>query len=303
MFVRSIIGETFFLKQNSNHFMLCSVVAILMVMQVAGCSMDSRLTEIELSESESIPQTNVAVSEYSEISLQSKTEETRITTELVIPTESIPPISDLSAFSVVDVSSLNESEIRDCFYSEEISDEVFMRMEGKSFNSDCTTKRSDLLYIRVLHTDFEGNTRVGEIVANKNIAQDFVDIFYDLYLAKYPIEKIVLIDEYDADDNLSMADNNTSCFNFRRVAGTNSLSKHALGLAIDINPLYNPWIYERDGVTIIDPPGAEPYVDRQVDCPYIIDHDDLCYQLFNQHGFKWGGDWSNSKDYQHFVKS
>jgi len=114
---------------------------------------------------------------------------------------------------------------------------------------------------------------------------------------------MVLVDEYGADDNLSMADNNTSCFNFRRVVGSKTLSRHALGMAIDVNPLYNPWVYELDGEPVVDPPGGAPYMDRTVDCPYIIDHDDLLYKLLIKHGFTWGGDWTTSKDYQHFSKT
>lgn len=68
------------------------------------------------------------------------------------------------------------------------------------------------------------------------------EIFHELYLAEYPIERIRLIDEYDGDDTVSMEDNNTSCFNYRVVDGTSSLSKHAYGMAIDINPLYNPYV-------------------------------------------------------------
>lgn len=270
--------------------------------QVAACSMVSNKEDTELTISNSNSQVLETVTETSEYVQSTILAVTLQTTASTLPIESVQSISDISAFSVVDISSWSEYEIRDCFYYEEITDEIFARMDGKSFKADCTTERSDLRYIRVLHVDFDGNTRVGEFVANKKMAQDIVDVFYELFLASYPIEKIVLVDDYDADDNLSMADNNTSCFNFRRVAGTSSLSRHALGMAIDINPLYNPWIYERDGVTIIDPPGATPYVDRQGDSPYIIDHDDLCYKLFIQHGFKWGGDWSNSKDYQHFSK-
>ncbi len=261
------------------------------------------------SESTASNHTEVSVDEASILTHPMIEEKSIYKTEQTLysnPSESVlstAQISEFIAFSVVDVSSLSDEEIRNCFYYEEISDEIFSRMDGKSFKSDCTTSRSDLRYIRVLHIGFDGDTRIGELVANKNIAQDFVDIFYALYLEGYPIEKMILVDEYGADDNLSMADNNTSCFNFRRVAGTSSLSRHALGMAIDINPLYNPWIYELDGESIIDPPGGAPYVDRTVDCPYIIDHDDLCYKLLIQYGFAWGGDWNTSKDYQHFSKS
>lgn len=217
--------------------------------------------------------------------------------------EEVHFFSEKSAGDTVDVSGLSDTEIADCFYYVEISDEVFARMDGKSFKSDCTTKRSSLRYVRVLHIGFDGATHIGELVVNKKIAEDMIDIFSELYGAGYKIEKMHLVDDYGADDNLSMADNNTSSFNFRWVNGSSTLSRHALGMAIDINPLYNPWIYELDGVPVTDPPGGAPYIDRTVDCEYIIDHDDLFYQLMIEHGFTWGGDWSDSKDYQHFSKA
>ena len=102
-----------------------------------------------------------------------------------------------------------------------------------------------------------------------------------------------------------MEDNNTSCFNYRVVDGTNSLSKHALGRAIDINPFYNPYVvFDKNGTgeTYISPGGSEIYADRSQNFPYKIDENDLCYKLFKEHGFTWGGNWNSSKDYQHFQK-
>jgi hypothetical protein len=124
-------------------------------------------------------------------------------------------------------------------------------------------------------------------------------------LNEYHIEKIKLIDEYNGDDTASMLDNNTSCFNYRVVDGTTNLSKHALGCAIDINPFYNPYVvFNKDGSgeTYISPKGSEIYADRSADFPYKIDENDLCYKLFKEHGFTWGGDWNSCKDYQHFQK-
>ena len=113
-----------------------------------------------------------------------------------------------------------------------------------------------------------------------------------------------LIDEYDGDDTASMEDNNTSCFNYRVVEGSTSLSKHALGRAIDINPLYNPYItYDKQGGTHVSPEKAAAYADRGMNFPYKIDENDLCYKLFTQHGFIWGGNWNSVKDYQHFQKT
>ena len=80
----------------------------------------------------------------------------------------------------------------------------------------------------------------------------------------------------------------------------NSETKHALGMAVDINPLYNPYIKEVEGRLSIEPDNAVYYVDRNKSFPHKIDHDDMCYKLFIGHGFEWGGDWMDSKDYQHF---
>lgn len=195
------------------------------------------------------------------------------------------------------VTSINEDEL---FYISEISDDLFEKMKGKSFKDDCTLPRSDLRYVHVLHKTLTGETLTGELVVNYHIAEDTLEIFRALYDAGYPIEKIRLIDEYDADDESSMSDNNSSSFNFRFVSRTKNISKHGYGLAIDINPLYNPYITTVDGQTNVEPANATEYVDRESDFDYKITHDDLVYKLFKEHGFDWGGDWTNSKDYQHF---
>ena len=140
-------------------------------------------------------------------------------------------------------------------------------------------------------------------MCNRAVAEDMVEIFQELYKNQYPIEKIRLVDEYGGDDDASMEDNNTSCFNYRTVAGTNRLSKHALGLAIDVNPRYNPYITTRNGQTVVSPESGSAYADRKREFAHKIDENDLCYRLFTEHGFIWGGSWKNSKDYQHFEKA
>lgn len=163
---------------------------------------------------------------------------------------------------------------------------------------------ADLRYVHIIHYDFDGNLAEGELICHNFIAEDLLEIFYDLYASEYQIEKVTLIENYNGDDTASMADNNTSCFNYRVVDGTKSLSKHALGLAIDINPLYNPYIrYDKKGGQTVSPVEGEAYADRTVSFPYKIDPDDLCYRLFTEHGFTWGGNWNSSKDYQHFQKA
>ena len=188
------------------------------------------------------------------------------------------------------------------FCQQKITDAVFERMKGKSYAEGCTVPREELRYLRVLHYNKEGQELQGELVCHHSIADDLMDIFLELYKAKYPIERMVLVDEYDADDEASMNANNTSAFNFRRVSGGGNLSRHSEGMAVDINPLYNPLVRQRGDRVRVFPASAAPYIDRTKDFPYKIEKGDLCYRLFKQHGFTWGGDWKNSKDYQHFEK-
>lgn len=188
------------------------------------------------------------------------------------------------------------------FSIENISDELFDRMKGKSFKENCTTPREDLRYLRVLHKNLEGETKCGELVCHKVVAEDLIDIFRKLYEASYPIEQIRLIDDFDGDDELSMSKNNCSSFNFRKISFTDLLSNHSYGLAVDINPLYNPYIQTVNGKLHVEPANSVPYTDRSKAWPYKIERGDLCFRLFEEHGFTWGGDWTESKDYQHFEK-
>lgn len=192
------------------------------------------------------------------------------------------------------------------FYYEPLTESVKNKITGISYPTAAEEISYDeLRYLSVLHYDFNGEVQTGELICNQGIAEDLAEIFYELYVNEYRIEKIRLIDEYQGDDTASMADNNTSCFNYRVVDGTTNLSKHALGCAIDINPFYNPYVVfnkEGSGETYISPAGSEIYADRSKDFPYKIDENDLCYKLFTEHGFIWGGHWNSSKDYQHFQK-
>ncbi len=191
----------------------------------------------------------------------------------------------------------------DGFYYEPISNEVFKRISGISYPVDCTVPLDELRYVVLEYIDFEGQKKKGEIICNKLIADDLLEIFYELCQSDYRIESIRLVDEFGGDDIASMQANNTSCFNYRFIEGTTKLSNHAYGLAIDINPFYNPYItYQKDGTMHVSPEESFQYADRSVSFPYKIDENDLAYKLFTEHGFKWGGNWNNSKDYQHFEK-
>ncbi len=184
------------------------------------------------------------------------------------------------------------------FTAQPVPEAVEARMRGVSYPEDAEVKLSDLRYLRLSYVDFEGKDQVGEMICNKAIADDLVAIFRELYEARYPIRSIRLIDDFGGDDEASMAADNTSCFNYRKKTGMRELSKHARGLAVDINPFENPYVRP----SRVRPAGASAYADRSKDFAHKIDKDDLCYRLFRAHGFYWGGTWRSVKDYQHFEK-
>ena len=185
------------------------------------------------------------------------------------------------------------------FSCDTIPESVKLRMIGKSYPEEgAQIQLSELRYLKLLYCDFNGRIRKGEMVCNQAIADDLLYIFKELYKAKYPIAGIRLIDDFDGDDLRSMEANNTSCFNYRTKTSGESLSAHALGMAVDINPLQNPFVKGEEVV----PGSAQEYADRSVDFPHKITADDLCCKLFRSRGFQWGGAWNSVKDYQHFEK-
>ncbi len=203
-----------------------------------------------------------------------------------------------------ETDSFKEEDAALSFYYEPLSEEIINKITGISYVENEHITLDELRYVHLLHYNFDGEVTEGELICNEAIAQDLLEIFYELYQAEYQIESVKLIDEYNGDDTASMEANNTSCFNYRVVDGTTKLSKHAYGLAIDINPFYNPYmVFQSDGSTYISPKGSEAYADRNSDFPHKIDENDLCYKLFTEHGFTWGGTWNSCKDYQHFQKA
>lgn len=214
---------------------------------------------------------------------------------------------DWKAGTKVDSEQLTEQFVEASFSIDAVSDAVFDRMrKGGSYPLHCTMSRDELRYLRLLYVGYDNQVYRGEMVCNKAIANDLVEIFRELYGKRYQIERMVLIDNYRADDELSMSHNNTSAFCFRQVSGSKVLSKHARGLAVDVNTLHNPCVRynSRGRIVKVNPNTAEArkYAIRSTRMAHMIDRNDLCYKLFVEHGFKWGGSWRRVKDYQHFEK-
>jgi hypothetical protein len=131
------------------------------------------------------------------------------------------------------------------------------------------------------------------------VADDMVRIMGFLFEAGFPIDRMEPVDVYDGDDDLSMAANNTSAFNCRAVTGGSRWSEHSYGMAIDVNPLVNPYV---TGGIVLPPEGAE-FADRSLDTQGMIHDGDVVVTAFGDHGWHWGGYWSSPKDYQHFSTS
>ena len=207
------------------------------------------------------------------------------------------------AFSLLLPEQIDMDAIGDYFTAEPISDTVFARINGVSYQENPYVSREDLRYLRVLHYTSVSDIRTGELIVHRLIADDVREIMLQLFQEQYPIEQMRLIDDYGGSDDESMDDNNSSAFNYRNVRGTSRLSHHALGLALDINPLYNPYITSTpSGVEWIVPKNAIRYTDRTLDFPMKITKDDICCRIFTEHGFRWGGTFFNAPDYMHFDR-
>ncbi len=229
--------------------------------------------------------------------------------ELILPSGNeevmdnvIKQISDYPSGTVLDLTAVKKTIWKKLFYEQEIPEEVKERMKGKSYAENCDVPYDELRYLRVLYRGFDDLVHLGEMIVNQSIAEDMTEILLELFEQDYAIEQMVLVDDYQADDNESMAHNNSSSFNYRNVDGTTRLSLHSYGLAVDINPLYNPYVREINHKTVILPENGAAYADRTLACEYYIRKGDICYEAFINRGFTWGGDWKSSKDFQHFQK-
>ncbi len=194
--------------------------------------------------------------------------------------------------------NLSETNVNPIFAKEDIPDAVKEKMLNVTISDSSPVSFSDLSYLTITYIGYDDAVHTGNMVIDKTLADDALDIFKELYAEGFPIEKIRLACEYGGSDELSMEDNNTSCFNDRPIEGTNTVSNHALGRAIDINPLINPYI---KGDTLL-PVTAGQYLDRGLNEKGIITADGICVRIFKSHGWEWGGDWNSLKDYQHFEK-
>lgn len=191
-----------------------------------------------------------------------------------------------------------------------IPDDLWKSMQGVSWHADLPgcrrgrckcPARSELVLLTIPYIGFDAKEKSGRMVVHRDVANEVVAIFEDLHRQKYPINSIRLIEDFGGDDDASMAANNTSAFNCRVVPESSAFSMHSRGLAVDVNPILNPFIWRG---TVRPPAGTrfDGESERSNRMPGLIVADDGVTRAFAKRGWKWGGDWSSMKDYQHFYK-
>ena len=169
-----------------------------------------------------------------------------------------------------------------------------------SWRRGCPVGPVELRLLRVDHWGLDGRVHRGELIVHRDHARRILVVLERLFKARYPIQRLRLVDAYRADDDRSMAANNTSGFNCRRVSGSSRWSEHAFGRAIDLNPLRNPYVTRGGRVS---PPAGRPYADRVRRAAGMIHSGDAVVRAFAAAGWSWGGHWSGSRDYQHFSST
>lgn len=258
-------------------------------------------------------QASVATTTTVETETTSEETTTETTTEETTTQGKLTSLDGYAPGDVISSDLIDDSNLWQYFSSSEITEggSVYNRIYGQSYVENDDIALSDLRYLKMLHVNFDGEYQVGEMIVNKAIASDVMEIFETLCSEGYQIEKMYLIDNYwtgdgESSDWNSIEHNNTSCFCYRPATGSSGkLSKHSYGLAIDINPQYNPYVtILDDGSYKYSHDNAADYVsNRSSDMPHVITTSDLAYQLFTSYGWTWGGSWTNPKDYQHFQIS
>jgi hypothetical protein len=179
-----------------------------------------------------------------------------------------------------------------------IADNIETEMRQFSWRPGCPVAISDLRLIRLTYWGFDSAVHTGELVVHESIASEVSRIFGELFAIRFPFFSMKRIEAFSGDDDASMNANNTSAFNCRVIKGRKTYSRHAYGLAIDINPVQNPY----DNGTTVSPPSGQSYLSRSSEIMGMITAQGPVVSIFYKYGWKWGGAWKRTKDYQHFER-
>ena len=170
----------------------------------------------------------------------------------------------------------------------------------KSWKKECPVPLEQLSYLKVSYWGFDNKPHTGELIINKTIAKDTVKVFEELFKIKFPIENMKLPSYYIDHPNDPSEKNNTSAFCYRKdTQSPKKNSIHSYGLAIDLNPFYNPAIVAEGKV---EPEGAKKYLNRKLNHKGMIHQGDQVFQIMTKHGWAWGQYFSQGVDPMHFEK-
>lgn len=186
-------------------------------------------------------------------------------------------------------------------YYHPIPPDVQTQMQRYTWRSNCPVSIDRLSYVKLSYWGFDNKTHEGTLIVNRNRAKEILEIFQVLYYDKFPIRSIKIIEDYQGNDSISTAANNTTAFNCRAMANYDGYySLHSYGWAVDINPIQNPFIDKQT----IAPAAGKAFLDRTKNQPGMISKNSNIYNAFTKRGWIWGGDWPAPapKDYQHFEK-
>jgi len=170
-----------------------------------------------------------------------------------------------------------------------------------SWHAGCPVGPAQLRRVRLTYWGFDGRAHTGALIVDRRVVGDVVRVFRRLYAARFPIRRMRPIDAYRASDERSLEADNTAGFNCRYVIGPGPKrwSTHAFGLAIDVNPVENPYIESGR----VHPRAGRAYLDRSRVRPGMAVSGGILVRAFAAAGWQWGGRWSSSPDYQHFSKT
>ncbi|NLT53298.1 MAG: M15 family metallopeptidase [Actinomycetales bacterium] len=168
-----------------------------------------------------------------------------------------------------------------------------------SYRSGCPVRPADLRLVELTYYGFDGAAHTGRLVVNADVVGSVRRVFQKAYASRFPVRRMRPVDDYRGSDTASMAADNTSAFNCRRVTGGTSWSRHSYGRAIDINPVRNPYV---SGDTVL-PAAGRAYLDRNDVRPGMLTRHRTITKAFLAEGWSWGGDYRSLKDYQHLDRA
>jgi len=167
-----------------------------------------------------------------------------------------------------------------------------------SYRPGCPVGPAQLRSLRVRYFGFDNRAHVGVLIVNASVTRAVVTVFRELYAARFPIRRMEPVEAFRGSDDRSMAADNTSAFNCRYAVapGAKHWSVHAYGEAIDVNTVENPYV---EG-GLVRPAAGRRFLDRENVRPGMAVPNGVLVKAFLSVGWKWGGRWTSSPDYQHF---